>query len=83
MHGHLVNFGRSTGERDKHSAWLSFQGKIPATIMLWDSGELEFEAGFMGDDALDINEHHDIGSVHELDELVARLVRIVSQADRA
>ena len=55
------------------SAWLAAErsGRI-ANLQVWSSGEAEFEAG--GNDRVDVQEHHEVGSATELDALLDRLV---------
>ena len=61
--------------RDKGSAELSVLGEfVDVELLLWDSGEAEFNYGFPPNGTM---EHHDLGSIVELEDLVDRFRELV------
>jgi len=68
-----MSSGRSEGDRPKHARWLNFErGEFRAELIVWDTGEAE--SGVGGPGMANVFEHHEIGSVAQLEELLARLV---------
>ena len=65
--------GQSESDRPKHARWLNLErGEYTAELIVWDTGEAE--SGIGGPGTAGISEHHEISSVAQLEELLARLV---------
>ena len=68
-------FRESKDDREKPSAHLVLeQGERFVDAIVWDSGEVELSFGTANEPC---DEHHEIDSSSELDELLTRLVEMV------
>jgi hypothetical protein len=72
-----LKFDKSPDNRPKTAAWIIAErhGRC-AELIVWSSGEVEFEAGTVGGGDLH-QEHHDIATLAELDGLLAKLLSAV------
>ncbi|MFF4078882.1 hypothetical protein ACFYZN_05705 [Streptomyces sp. NPDC001777] len=71
-----IAFGRTQGDWVKRSAWIELesQGRL-GELIIWSTGEAEYMVG--KESGVVVNEHHDLGSVEQLIELLDRLVEAV------
>ncbi len=72
-----ARFGRSEGQRQKHSAWITCErGPFVAEVMGWDTGETEFMSG-KARSAEEVNEHREITNLELLNALLGRVLAAV------
>jgi hypothetical protein len=70
-----VLFRESKDDREKPSAHLVLEhGERFVDLIVWDSGEVELSFGTANEPR---DEHHDVDSFSELDELLTKLVEMV------
>jgi hypothetical protein len=68
-----LTYQRSTDDRFNHSAHVGIENDSRfAELIVWDSGEVEFAYGSSSGVK---DEHHDLTSPNDLDELLESLVR--------
>jgi hypothetical protein len=81
--GTALELGRSDSDRPKRGAWVIAQrGERIAQLTVWSSGEVEFEAGRRRDDVA-VQEHYEVTTVEELDDLAAKLLAQLGHDGRA
>jgi|ERR1700674_1044344 len=69
--------GGTEGDRPKHARWVNLHGhEHVAELIVWETGEAEFVAR----GTRDVDEHHEIAGIDQLNELLARLVAVVQPA---
>jgi hypothetical protein len=71
-----ITIGRTEGDRPKHARWVGARNSAAdAELIVWDTGEAEF--GIARPGMPNVDEHHEISSVAQLEELLERLVASV------
>jgi hypothetical protein len=69
--------GRTEGDRPKHARFVNLhRHEYAAELIVWETGEAELVAR----GTVDVDEHHEIASLDQLNELLARLVAAVQAA---
>lgn len=67
-------FGRSVGDRPDPSAWLTLESAVwQGEVRVWESGGAELRAMTRGADLPEIDEHHHLATVEDLELVLARL----------
>lgn len=76
--GLTVEFGRGQEvARSEHMAfWNIESSEWIGELLVWDTGEAELGATRRSDGD-EVNEHHQVNGIHDLDALLMRLVRVV------
>jgi hypothetical protein len=68
-----IAWDHTEGSRPKHAQWIRARGPAASVeLILWDTGEAESGIARLG--MANMDEHHKIASVAQLEELLERLV---------
>ena len=74
--GIQVAFGRTEGDRPKHSAWVNLECQERlGELIVWDTGEAEYLTGREGEP--EVMEHLQIDDLAQLHETLERLVESI------
>jgi hypothetical protein len=75
-----LKFGQSPNDRLTRSCWLNVRrGDREAEILLWESGEAEFDFGG-GQRAGATQEHHEFERISDLGVVLARLLTVLGES---
>ena len=75
-HDVQLTFGRSEGDRPKHSSWVNIRSSDrEGELLVWDSGEAELNLSD-GSGAV-TREHHDLRDISDLAPLLQGLIDLV------